>query len=93
MPLQSGLWGGSSLLLACRHVGSVLPVGSSHHLIEYASLSLLTVLIQSHHGDGLRTWEPPQSLPANRHAHHVGERGGRCLDVIGCHAVDTVDMR
>lgn len=63
MPLKSGLRNDASLLLAYRHAGSMLTVGSSssHHLIEYASLSLLTAT-PSHHGVGLRTEPPPQSL-------------------------------
>lgn len=39
MPLKMLLRSGSSLLLADRYTGSMPPVGSSHHLIEYAPLS------------------------------------------------------
>lgn len=93
MPLKSVLCSGSSLLLACRHAGFLPPrrfISSSH---RDAPRSPCLSPSPSHHGVGLRTEPPPKSLPANHHAHRVGERGGRmCLDVIGCHAVDTVNM-
>ena len=44
MPLKMGPWSGFSLLIAYRRAGSMLPVGSSHHLIEMCLSSCFTAL-------------------------------------------------
>lgn len=89
MPLQSGLRSGSSLLLAYRLTGSMPPVGSSHHLIE-----------RTQPLPAYRRPIPSRCRPANGVAAPIAPRqaprpscrrtGADILDVIGCHAVDTV---
>ena len=63
MPLKMGLYNGSSLPLACRRAGSMLSVGSLIISSNTPPLSLLTILIQSHHGAGLRTEPIPHRSP------------------------------
>lgn len=89
MPLKMGVYNGSSLPLACRRAGSMLPVGSSHHLIDTSPLPLLTILIQSHHRAGLRTEPMPHRSPPIAPP-IVSEDGEE--DVLGCCAIDTMDM-
>lgn len=90
MRLQSGLWNDASLLLAYRLTGSMPPVGSSHHLIEYATLSLLTaapIPSRCRLANGAATPIAPRFPP--RPACRRTDRR-MCLDVIGCHAVNTM---
>lgn len=69
--------------------GSMLPVGSSRHLIEYASPSLPTAVpipSRGRYADGVAVPITPRFTPRPS----CRRTGRRCLDVIGCHAVDTV---
>lgn len=53
-------------------------VGSSHHLIECASLSMLTAVPIPSRCRLTNGAAAPITLPANRPAHRVGGRGGGC---------------
>lgn len=64
MPLKMGPWSGSFLAACLPSYGS--PAATSAHLIissRCASLSMLIVLIQSHHWADLRTEPPPHHSP------------------------------
>lgn len=89
MPLQLGLRSGSSLLLAYRLTGSMPPVGSSHHLIERTQpLPAYRRPIPSRcrPADGVTAPIAPRQAPRPS----CRRTGADILDVIGCHAVDTV---
>lgn len=94
MPLTSELWSGSPYCLLTVIRVPCRPVGSSHHLIEMRlalpclpppnSITVICLLT-----DGIAAPITPRQSPRPS----CRRTGRMCFDVIGCHAVDTVDMR
>ena len=93
MPLKSGLWSGSFLAACLPSYG--FPAALSAHLIISSRCASLSLLIAVPIPSRCRLTNGATAQIAPRQSPRPScRRTGRrmCFDVIGCHAVDTVNM-